>query len=107
MKIIGPWTSRAIQPIDGPRRGRLAVTKEGDLLLILPETTKPIMRIRKATKASAYSAYEEVWVGKGLTGEPLIDGPRLEEENVLSLLIRRDVDGNCLERDIAVLDFRL
>lgn len=103
----GTWTSRAVQPIDGPRRGRLAVTKAGDLLLILPSTTKPTMSIFKATKVTAYSAYEEVWVGSGLTGEPLVDGPRLEKENILSLLVRKDVDGGRRERETAVLDFRL
>ncbi|KAJ4397651.1 hypothetical protein N0V93_001884 [Gnomoniopsis smithogilvyi] len=107
----GIWTSRAIRPIDGPRRGRLAISKESDLYIILPETTDPTtdsaMRILKATKATSYTDYEEVWVGKGLTGEPLIDGPRLEQENVLSVLIRRAVDGKCRERSTAVLDFQL
>lgn len=89
----------------------MAISKEGDLYVILPETTDPstdpVMRILKATKATTYTDYEEVWVGRGLTGEPLIDGPRLEEENVLSVLVRRDVDGRRRERDTAVLDFRL
>lgn len=65
------------------------------------------MRILKATKSSGYSAYEEVWTGKGLTGEPLVDGPRLEAENVLSLFVRKDVDGPPGRRDVAVLDFQL
>lgn len=65
------------------------------------------MRILKATKATTYGDYEEVWAGRNLTGEPLIDGPRLQEENILSVLVRRDVDKKCRVRDNAVLDFRL
>lgn len=109
---IGKWTSRAVQPINGPRRGRLAVAKDGDLYLILPETTDsatkpPTMRILKSTKATSFDSYEEVWAGQGLTGEPLIDKPRLDEENILSVLVRRDDDEQRRDRDVAVLDFRL
>lgn len=83
------------------------MTKDGDLLIILPDTTTPKMAILKATKASGYEAYEDVWVGHGITGEPLVDGPRLETENVLSLLVRRDSADAVGERDVAVLDFVL
>lgn len=63
------------------------------------------MRILKATKTGGYETYEEVWVGEGLTGEPLVDGPRLETENVLSLFVRRDAADSAGKRDVAVLDF--
>lgn len=65
------------------------------------------MKILKSTKASGFDSYEEVWAGQGLTGEPLIDGPRLEEENILSVLVRRDDAEQRRERDVAVLDFQL
>lgn len=106
-QAAGLWTSRAIKPIDGPRRGRLAVTKSGDLLIILPATTTSTMAILKTTKASSYEAYEEIWVGQGITGEPLVDGPRLETENVLSVVVRRDSADSVGKRDVAVLDFVL
>lgn len=84
------------------------MTKGGDLLLILPETTTPTMRILKATRASGYTTYEQVWEGTDITGEPLVDGPRLEAENVLSLFVRRDVaDSKEGRRDVVVLDFVL
>lgn len=109
LKPLAPetWTSRAIRPIDGPRRGRLAVTRDGDLLVILPGTTTPTMTILKAAKASGYTDYKEVWVGSGLTGEPLLDGPRLEKDNILSVFVRRDVENSQGERMVAVLDWQL
>lgn len=65
------------------------------------------MRILQASRASGYSTYEEVWVGRGLTGEPLVDNARLEAENVLSLFVRQDDVGSMDKRDVAVLDFAL
>lgn len=100
LQVQGAWVSRAILPVDGPRRGRLAVAKNGDLLIMLPQTTTTALRILRATRASAYDGYEEVWVGTGLTGEPLVDGRRLDTDNVLSLFVRK-------ERDVAVLDFQI
>lgn len=107
LQAAGRWTSRAIKPIDGPRRGQLAVTKSGDLLIILPATSASTMAILKATKASGYEAYKEVWAGQGITGEPLVDSPRLETEDILSVLVRRDSDDAVGNRDVAVLDFVL
>jgi hypothetical protein len=105
--ILGSWTSRAVRPIDKPRRGRLAVTKDGDLLLILPQTSPPVMRILSASKSRGFSEYEDVWVGNGYSGEPLIDGSRLERENVLSVFVAQHVEGNEGKRNVAVLDFAL
>lgn len=65
------------------------------------------MSVLKATKASGYADYEEVWVGSGLLGEPLVDGPRLEKENILSVFVRRDTENAEGERVVAVLDFQL
>lgn len=68
---------------------------------------KPTLRILKSTRATSFNSYEEVWAGRGLTGEPLIDGPRLEGENILSVLVRGDGKEQRRERDVVVLDFRL
>lgn len=103
----GPWTSRPIRPIDGPRRGRLAITRDDRLLFILPETTTPTLRILQATKLDNYASYEEIWLGTGLTGEPLIDGPRLESDNVLSVFIKKSADGSENKRNVVLLDFDL
>lgn len=65
------------------------------------------MSILKATKASGYADYEEVWAGNGLSGEPLVDSHRLQEGNILSVFVRRDVENSEGERVVAVLDFRL
>ncbi|KAK7738272.1 hypothetical protein SLS63_002607 [Diaporthe eres] len=67
----------------------------------------PVIRILKAAKSNGYAEYEDVWVGNGLSGEPLIDGPRLASENVLSVVVGQDVDGSGGKRNVAVLDFAL
>lgn len=64
-----------------------------------------MIRILKSARSSGYAEYEDVWVGNGLSGEPLIDGPRLEKENVLSVLVAQDVEGSGGKRDLSVLDF--
>jgi hypothetical protein len=81
----------------------------GDLYIVLPNFAASEMRVLKATKASGYSSYEEVWTGRNLTGEPLVDQARLEWESVLSLLVLQ-VGGNKNKtggRQVAVLDFQL
>lgn len=83
------------------------MTKDGDLLIILPHTAVPVIRILKAAKSGGYAEYEDVWVGNGLSGEPLIDGPRLAEENILSVLVGQDVEGSAGKRSLAVLDFMI
>lgn len=83
------------------------MTKEEDLLIILPESTTPTMRILKSSKASGYKTYEEIWKGTGLTGEPLVDDHRLETDDVLSMFVRQDVEGSEGKRAVVVLDFEL
>ncbi|KAK3987661.1 hypothetical protein QBC44DRAFT_331024 [Cladorrhinum sp. PSN332] len=102
----GKWSQRSIRLVYGSTRGRLAISKGGDLYIILPDTGGKEMRILKTTKESGYEEDEELWVGQGLTGEPLIDAKRLEEENVLSLMVLADEDGGH-GRNVAVLDFQL
>ena len=67
------------------------------------------MRILKASRASGYASYDEVWKGGGVTGEPLADSARLEHDNVLSLLVLHVVEGEGQpsRRSVAVLDFQL
>lgn len=65
------------------------------------------MRIMRATKESGYTNYEEVWARQGLSGEPLVDVPRLENDNVLSVFARQDVEGPGGKRNVVVLDFQL
>lgn len=65
------------------------------------------MRILKASKASGYTSYDEVWMGHNLRGEPLVDSTRLDHDNVLSVLVLAEERGNAGERNVAVLDFQL
>ena len=103
----GAWEARDVYPINGSKRGRLAVSKNGDLFIILPDSQSPTMRILKATKAGGYKEYEEGWSGSGLSGEPLVDTYRLEEDGVLSLFARKDVDGDGSKKEVVILDFAL
>ncbi len=92
----------------GNARGRLAVSKTGDLYIILPDFAASELRILRATKASGYSGYDEVWTGRNLTGEPLVDSARLEHDHVLSVLVLRSEEkASAAERKLAVLDFQL
>ncbi|KAK3364681.1 hypothetical protein B0T25DRAFT_70976 [Lasiosphaeria hispida] len=104
----GTWTRQQIQPITGgSRRGQLAISRDGDLFIILPDSTTTTIKIVKAAKSSGYATYEEVWTGHGFTGEPLIDSARLEHDNVLSVFIRGDVKGSAGKKNVVVLDFQL
>lgn len=61
----------------------------------------------RASKASGYSSYEEMWKGSNLTGEPLVDAARLEHDNVLSVLLLAEENEPSRRRNVAVLDFQL
>lgn len=104
----GIWTQRAlpyVQGVKGGKRGRLAVSKEGDLYLILPDNTAPTLTILKASKAIGYSEYELVWRQEGFPStEPLVDTTRLDYDNVLSVFTR---SGSAANVDVVVLDFEL
>jgi len=99
------WHEQEIYPVNGPRRGRLAVTKAGDLLVILPDALSSAMRILVSRKASGYTKYEEVWSGTGLSGEPLVDVSRLEEDGVLSLFCRMNADEDGTQKSVVIMDF--
>ncbi|AEO69808.1 uncharacterized protein THITE_2120556 [Thermothielavioides terrestris NRRL 8126] len=105
--LNGAWTQRPIRPISGRARGRLAISKTGDLYVILPDFAASRLQILKASKAGGYSSYDEVWTGQGLTGEPLVDSARLEHDNVLSVLVLAEEKAAPGERKVVVLDFQL
>jgi hypothetical protein len=92
--------------VTGSARGRLAISKAGDLYIVLPNLAASEMQILKSTQASGYSSYDEVWRGDKLTGEPLVDAARLEHDNVLSVLVLVE-DREAPGRQVAVLDFQL
>ena len=72
------------------------------------------MRILRATKqrGGGYADYyAQVWSGRGLSGEPLVDAARLEHDDVLSLFARADVHGGDPipggRKNVVVLEFVL
>lgn len=103
---VGVWEDRFVYPLNGSKRGRLAVSKSGHLIIVLPDSRKPIMRILLATKESGFADYHEVWVGSGFSGEPLVDTVRLEADGILSLFVRQDI-GDGSKKNVVVLDFKL
>jgi hypothetical protein len=103
----GVWSQRAISPVTSGKRGRLAVSRDGDLYIILPDASVSTMRLIRASRQTNYSSYETVWTGNGLSGEPLVDIPRLEHDGVLSLFARKDATSRANEKDVVVLDFHL
>ncbi|KAK1474242.1 hypothetical protein CABS01_15938 [Colletotrichum abscissum] len=103
----GQWTQHAIGPVPSPRRGRLAISKTGDLFLILPDPTNSSLRILKSSKAKDYAESVEVWRGVGFMGEPLVDSKRLEEEDVLSIFAIAVSATSSKDRQVVVLDFHI
>ncbi|KAI1102487.1 hypothetical protein F4804DRAFT_264463 [Jackrogersella minutella] len=110
----GTWTQHAlphVQGVKGGKRGSLAVSKDDDLYLILPDHKAPTLTILKASKATKYSEYELVWREDGFPPtEPLVDTTRLEYDNVLSVFTRADNGADMDSRaevDVVVLDFKL
>ncbi|KAI3538637.1 hypothetical protein CSPX01_09381 [Colletotrichum filicis] len=103
----GQWTQRAIGPVPSPRRGRLAISKTGDLFLILPDPTNLSLRILKSSKSKDYAESVEVWRGVGFMGEPLVDSKRLEEEDVLSIFAIAVSATSSKDRQVVVLDFQI
>ncbi|KAI8961259.1 hypothetical protein F5Y11DRAFT_231737 [Daldinia sp. FL1419] len=110
----GIWTQHAlphVQGVQGGKRGRLAVSKDDDLYLILPDHSAPVLTILKASKTSDYSEYELVWQEKGFPPtEPLVDTTRLDHDNVLSVFTRSSNGGDIESTpgvDVVVLDFKL
>ncbi|KAK9769376.1 hypothetical protein SCAR479_13935 [Seiridium cardinale] len=107
----GKWTQRAlpyVKGIYGGKRGRLAISKTGDLFLVLPDNEEPTLTILKATKAGGYTNYDLVWKRDGFPpADPLVDVTRLDQDNVLSVLTRQDVGKASEGRNVVVVDFNL
>ncbi|KAK4176351.1 hypothetical protein QBC36DRAFT_301188 [Triangularia setosa] len=106
----GDWIERRLRPVYGAARGRLAIAKTGDIFIILPDAEKGHMYIEKATISSGFAAHEVVWFGEGLWGEPLVDLARLENDNILSLMVLADTKPPTQQsgsRNVVVLDFEL
>jgi len=62
----------------------------------------------KASRQSKYSTYEDVWAKDGgISGESLVDIPRLEYDNVLSIFLTANMLGTGTEKHVTVLDFTL
>ncbi|KAB5549476.1 hypothetical protein GE09DRAFT_1223301 [Coniochaeta sp. 2T2.1] len=109
------WFREALHLNDGDhtrdfyagKRGRVAVSRDGDVYFIVPDVTRSTLSILKTSEGHSSGHYDEIWTGGGLSGEPLIDIPRLEHDNVLSVFLRADVEGQPDKQNVVVLDFSL
>lgn len=124
------WAARALPCgyVSG-KRGRLAVSRDGDLYFILPggggDENGDGLSVWKAAKRDAYSTYNLVWSSTTTKGElfpltePLVDTYRLDHDNVLSVFTRRYAEeattpadaspgeGSKRRIDVVILDFQL
>ena len=93
--------------ITAGKRGRVVISKYGVVYFVLPDAPSSAISILRTRQNYYYGTYDEVWTGGGLSGEPLVDIPRLEHDNVLSLFLRADVEGEPDKKNVVVLDFSL
>ncbi|EXF84508.1 hypothetical protein CFIO01_09636 [Colletotrichum fioriniae PJ7] len=103
----GTWTQHAIGPVPSPRRGRLAISRAGDLFLVLPNPANSSLRILKSLKEKSYAESVEVWSGVGFIGEPLVDIKRFEDEDVLSIFAIAQSTTSSVDRQVVILDFQI
>ncbi|KAH7160527.1 hypothetical protein B0J13DRAFT_592746 [Dactylonectria estremocensis] len=103
----GQWTENTICPVPSNSRGCIAVSKQGDVYMVLPNPSTCSLRIYKSPSSSGFSRCSEVWVGVGYVGEPLVDRQRFEEEGVLSIFVIAMGKQPSTERSVVVLDFML
>ena len=101
----GEWEVRRLNSIVGNHRGRLAVGAGGRLFIFLPNASTNTMKLVSATARASYKDYAPIWEGTGLSGEPLVDTCRLEDDGILSLFTRKeDEDG---AKNVVVADFHI
>ncbi|KAH8194153.1 hypothetical protein TruAng_011676 [Truncatella angustata] len=107
----GQWAQRALPHVSGVyggKRGCLAVSKDDDLYLILPDNDALQLTILRASRASGYASYDIIWKGEKFPPtEPLVDRARLDYDNILSVFTRASVDENSDLKSVVVLDFHL
>ncbi|KAF8866422.1 hypothetical protein BDZ45DRAFT_667700 [Acephala macrosclerotiorum] len=108
--VNGQWTKIFLQssspPTETGARGSLCVDRESNVYAILPGNTDSSLAIMQARKEHNYAKFEQVWLGHGFDGEPLVDVQRLENSDNLSVFIgtSKEEDGT---GSVAVLDFKL
>lgn len=109
LKNIGQWTKIILEssspPTETGTRGSLCVDRKSNVYAILPGNTDSSLEIMQARKERNYARFEQVWLGHGFDGEPLVDVQRLEISDDLSVFI-----GTSKEEDgigsVVVIDFK-
>ena len=103
--VTGSWEERLLRPVGGSQRGCLAVGIDNGIFFILPDAATKTMSLMRATAEQSYRDYATVWEGSGLSGEPLVDTSRLNEDGTLSIYTLQDSDS-AETKNVVVIDFR-
>lgn len=111
-EFSGQWSATVIPGFDQAsigKRGRIAIGKDNNLYLALPDSSSQSLRVLKATSSSGYKTFVQGYEFQGCDAEPLIDKARLEEDDDLSILTTRNSETgeNGIERDVVVIDLEL
>lgn len=110
------WTQNPLPYAEalGRKRGVMAVTKQNDKYLILPENgaansgdrSVGVMTVLKATKEGGFKELKLVWRGGQFSSKPRVDQARLRDDDILSLYLRKENRDNQLS-SIVVVEFDL
>lgn len=111
-QFSGQWSATVIPGFDEAsigKRGSIAIGKDNNLYLALPDSANRSLRILKATSSSGYKMFDQGYEIQGCDAEPLIDKARLEEDGDLSILTTRfsETGENAAERDVVVIDLEV
>lgn len=110
LKELGLWTKIMLRSSSSPTetgaRGSLCVDRQSNVYAILPGNTDSSLEIMQARKEHGYTNFEQIWMGHGFDGEPLIDVQRFEIADELSVFIGIS-KGEDRTGSVVVLDFKL
>jgi len=85
------------------KRGSVAIAKNNNLYLALPDSATQSLKILRATSSSSYEIFDQGFDLEGCDGEPAVDKVWLEEDNELGILTTRAVGS---DRDVVVVHLK-
>jgi hypothetical protein len=91
----GQWSSTVVPSFDEAntgKRGSIAIGKNNNLYLALPDSSKQTLKILRATSSSGYKTFDRGYDFEGCEGESVVDKARLEQKDELAILTTRVID---------------
>lgn len=86
------------------KRGSIAIAKNNNLYLALPDSATQSLKILRATSSSGYKKFDQGYDLGGCEGEPVVDKARLEQDNELAILTTRAIES---DRDVVVVSLKV